>query len=102
MAATFDRVKEESVQQLNFAKIATYYDLDSSQCTIAPPFNVIAYAIAVYVFGFEMIAWLCTFGHRQWNEEYLSPLNRKKHQYSVGDRITFQQSTKKLKGICIF
>jgi len=102
MAATFDRVQDQATQQLNFAKIETYYDLDSSQCTIAPPFNVIAYAVTVYVFGFEMIAWLCTFGHRQWNEEYLSPLNRKKHQYSVGDQIKFRVESKTLKGVCTY
>ncbi len=102
MAATFDRVQDQATQQLNFAKVATYYDLDNSSCTIAPPFNVIAYAVTVYVFGFEGIAWLCTFGHRQWNEEYLSPLNRGLHQYSVGDQITFRHQTKKLKGICTF
>ena len=102
MAATFDRVQDQATQQLNFAKIETYYDLDNSACTIAPPFNVIAYAVTVYVFGFEMIAWLCTFGHRQWNEEYLSPLNRELHQYSVGDKITFRAQTKKLKGVCTY
>ena len=101
MASSYESVKDRSVQELNREKIDTIYDLDRSRAVITPPFNVLAYLFYVYWFAFEIIAWALTFGHKQFNEEYFSPINHRLTQYSVGDTITFKKSERSLKGKCI-
>jgi len=66
-----------------------------------PPFNVVAYFFYVYWYALEIIAWALTFGHRQFNEQYFSPINHALTQYVVGDVITFRKADRQLKGRCI-
>jgi len=89
------------LQELNKQKIETYYELDRGRSVIMPPFNGFAYLLTVYWLAFELIAWALTFGHRQFNEEYFSPINQQLQHYSVGDIITFRHGERDLRGECI-
>ena len=101
MASSYDRVQNISLQELNKQKIDTIYELDRSRAIITPPFNVLAYTCYAYWYAFEIIAWALTFGHRQFNEEYFSPINHGPTQYSVGDIVTFRKAEHQLKGKCV-
>ena len=65
--------------------------MDRSRSIVASPMNLIAYIFYLYWYAFETIAWVFTFGHRQFNEEYFNPLTLGPHQYCPDDRIRIIQ-----------
>ena len=79
--------------ELNKQRIDKTYELDR---IIARPMNLIVYIFYLYWWACETIAWVLTFGHQQFNEEYFSALNRGTHQYRPGDRITFEKDGEKI------
>ena len=89
MASTYEAVKEKSNSELNKQRIEKTFELDRARNVIPPPLNVIAFVMYGYWASFELMAWVLTFGHKQWNEEYMCPLNKGKTQYSVGDTVYF-------------
>lgn len=102
MAASYEAVKDQALQELNKQKIDTIYDLDKSRAIITPPFNVLAYFFYAYWMAFEIITWALTFGHRQFNEEWFSPINHGLTQYSEDDEVTYLDSNNhKMKGAVI-
>jgi hypothetical protein len=90
MASTYENVKEKSNSELNKQRIEKTYELDRSRNVIPPPLNVIAFIFYGYWASFELMAWVLTFGHKQFNEEFMCPLNKGRTQYRVGDAVKFK------------
>lgn len=99
MASSYQRVQDISFQQLSKQKVQTTYDLDTSRGAMPAPANIISYIFVVYWISFEMMAYVLTFGHRQFNEEFFSPLNKESHQYRKNDKVKFMKHGKKQSGI---
>ena len=97
MAESYETVKSRSKRELNKQRIDKTWDLDRTRAVIPPPVNLCAYLIYVYFFAFETIVWLLTFGHRQFNEDYFNPLNKKPKHYRVGDKVKFEKGGQKMK-----
>eukprot|EP00485_Elphidium_margaritaceum_P010787 CAMPEP_0202689798 /NCGR_PEP_ID=MMETSP1385-20130828/4982_1 /ASSEMBLY_ACC=CAM_ASM_000861 /TAXON_ID=933848 /ORGANISM="Elphidium margaritaceum" /LENGTH=1408 /DNA_ID=CAMNT_0049344987 /DNA_START=72 /DNA_END=4298 /DNA_ORIENTATION=+ len=100
MAASYEAVKDQALQELNKQKVDTIFDLDKSRAIIPPPLNVVAYFVFAYWAAFEAVTWMLTFGHRQFNEAYFSPINHENSHYQVGDSITFRLNNHNVTGKC--
>ncbi|ETO14202.1 hypothetical protein RFI_23171, partial [Reticulomyxa filosa] len=98
MTNTFESVKERSNTQLNKQRIETTFELDHSRAVAPPPLNVFALILYLYWMAFELITWVLTFGHRQFNEEFMAPLNKQPQQYNELDAIVFMKGKEKIQG----
>ncbi|ETO27212.1 hypothetical protein RFI_09918 [Reticulomyxa filosa] len=101
MANTFDSFKEKSNTELNKQRIQTTFELDQAKANAPPPLNVFSVVFFLYWTAFELIAWVLTFGHRQFNEEFVSPLNKELWQYNKSDQVTFIKGKEKIKGAVV-
>jgi len=75
MASTYEKIREGTAKQVNFARAEETFGMSHSNAIIPPPLNVIVFALSILWFAAEFLLMLCTCFTFILNIEKLVPLS---------------------------